>query len=146
MRIESQDKALIAAKAALNKHAEDVLVMDLRRLSSVADFFVIATATSSRQVQAMTEQIEEELRRVGHRVWHVEGLVPPAATRPTHPLESDSQTTLPAPRSAWQAGNGLSWVLMDCGDLVIHLFNPPARHFYQLERLWGDAPRIPLES
>lgn len=100
--------------------------MDLRRLSSVSDFFVIATATSQRQLAAIAEHIEAVLRRVGQRVSHIEGLSPS--------------------QSAKTSANGFSWVLMDCGSLIVHLFDPPARQFYQLERLWGDAPRIPLAS
>ena len=126
-RIESRQITLLAAKAALAKYAEGVVVMDLRRLSSVTDFFVIANATSSRQLRAITEHIEAELSRIGHRVWHVEGIAAAKAIGPDH------------------ADDGFSWILMDYGDLIVHLFNPPAREFYQLERLWGDAPRISLD-
>ena len=122
----AEHTALLAARAALDKQAEEVLVMDLRQVSSVSDFFVIATATSRPQLAAITEHIEAALRRVGHRVSHIEGL--------------------PPSRFAKSSANGFSWVLMDCGSLVVHLFDPPARQFYQLERLWGDAPRIPLAS
>ena len=118
--------ALLAARAALDKQAEAVLIMDLRRLSSVTDFFVIATATSRPQLAAISEHIDACLRRVGHRVSHIEGLLPS--------------------RSAKTSADGFSWVLMDCGSLVVHLFDPPARQFYQLERLWGDAPQMPLAS
>lgn len=127
MRIESHVKALLAAKAALSKHAEDLEVLDLRALSSVTDFFVIGTAASHRQMRAIVEQIEEELAKRGQRIGHVEGLSPPT-TRQSAPIN-----------------DGFSWVLMDSGDLVIHLFTPPARTFYQLERLWADAPRISLD-
>ena len=109
--------------------------MDLRALSGVADFFAIATATSHRQVLAITEHIDAQLLRSGQRVWHVEGLTPSSARGSTRAVEADPE-----------AGDGLSWVLMDGGDFVMHLFNPPARRFYQLEHLWGDAPRIPIES
>ena len=112
--------------------------MDLRALSGVTDFFVVATATTHRQALAITEAIEDQLDRCSERVWHIEGRAllkaePPPA-RPRDLTASIAQQT-----------DGLSWVLMDCGDLVVHLFNPPARDFYQLERLWGDAPRIPLD-
>jgi ribosome-associated protein len=109
--------------------------MDLRRLSSVSDFFVIATATSRPQLAAIAEHIEAVLRRVGQRVSHIEGLAP---------SKSAKSSALPARHAMGQAGNGFSWVLMDCGSLVVHLFDPPARQFYQLERLWGDAPRLSL--
>jgi len=110
-------------------------VVDLRRLSSVTDFFVIATATSKPQVLAITEQIEDEFIQRGEQVWHIEGLSAPRNT---------GQAGISPKAAGPRIDDGLSWVLMDCGDLVIHLFNPPARDFYQLERLWGDAPRIPL--
>jgi ribosome-associated protein len=115
----SHSLAALAAEAAFRKHAEDILILDLRQLSSVTDYFVIGTAMTRRQMAAITEHIEEELARSGGSVWHVEGLedAPPAR-------EEES-----------------AWVLMDCGDVVIHLFSPAARALYQLERLWADAPR-----
>ena len=117
---------MAAAKAALDKHAEDVLVMDLRELSTMADFFVVATAASRPQLLAITEQIEQTLKRLRERAGHIEGKL----TR-----DSAREAT---------SGEPLFWVLVDCGDVVVHLFNPPARAFYQLERLWADAPRIPV--
>ena len=91
----------------------------------MADFFVIGTAQTGRQIAAMTEETEHTLKRVGQRVWHTEGLASFSAARQESP-------------------DGAMWVLMDCGDVVLHVFTPPARAFYQLERLWGDAPRIPV--
>lgn len=122
---EGKFKALFAAHTALMKQAEDVLVMDLRPVSSASDFFVLATAASHRQIQAIVDQIEREMKRVGQRVWYVEGLQPGARWRE-------------------QPAHVLSWVLMDCGDVVVHVFNAPGREFYRLERLWADAPRVPL--
>ena len=125
--IDSRAMALIAARAALEKHAEDVTVMDLRSLSTVTDCFVICTGGSVRQLKALKEHIEQALSQQGHRVWHVEGITsntgPPGAMAP-------------APH----------WVLMDCGDVVVHLLDARARELYQLERLWADAPRIPLTA
>ena len=106
--------------------------MDLRRVSTVADFFVLGTALSSPQLAAIAEDIEEQLRPSGERVWHVEGLAAPTASGAGR---SDARS----------AEEGFRWVLVDCGDVVIHLFSPTARTFYQLERLWGDAPQIPLD-
>ena len=102
--------------------------MDLRRVSTVADFFVLGTALSSPQLAAIAEDIEEQLRPSGERVWHVEGLDAPTASG-----------------AGGGRQDGFRWVLVDCGDVVIHLFSPTARTFYQLERLWGDAPQIPLD-
>jgi ribosome-associated protein len=117
---------MAAAKAALDKHAEDVLVMDLREVSTMADFFVVATAASRPQLLAITEQIEQALKRFRQRPGHIEGKLTRESAR------------------AAAYGEPVSWVLVDCGDVVAHLFNPAARAFYQLERLWADAPRIPV--
>lgn len=106
--------------------------MDLRALSSVTDFFVIATAGSPPQLKAMRDAVEEALARFGARVAHVEGLAKSPrsarARRDVAPAHED----------------GFAWVLLDCGSVIVHLFTPPAREFYQLEHLWGDAPRVPL--
>lgn len=90
------------------------MVLDLRKLPTISDYFVIASGTSPRQLQAMADAVEEQLEAAGHRLNHVEG------------------------------DGGATWVLMDCGDVVVHLFDAEARLFYNLERLWGDAPRLSL--
>jgi ribosome-associated protein len=115
----------MVAKAAIAKQADQVIVLDVRKLSSVTDWFIIATIHSTPQISAVREEIEAALRQQGKRLWHVEG-------------ESNA-------RQVAREGSPLFWVLLDCGDVLVHLFNPPARQFYQLERLWGDAPQIPLE-
>jgi ribosome-associated protein len=145
--IESRQKALLAARAALEKHAEDLVLLDVKAHSTVADFFLLATAGTTRQIAAIVEWIDRELRRRGGRLHHGAGLGdPPRAKRRPVP-RSTGRTTLTDPAGAWKPGaDGVAWVLMDCGDLVVHLFNPPAREFYQLERLWADAPRIRVES
>lgn len=137
--VESRQKALRAARAALDKQAEDVILMDVRAQSGVTDFFLLATASSTRQLAAIAEWVEQELRQCGGRVLHIEGLTEPKPAK--RRAASHASTAM-----RWPGGDRLSWVLMDCGDLVVHVFNPPAREFYQLERLWADAPRIPVES
>ena len=124
--IESHATALLAARAALEKHAEDILVMDLRALSTVTDFFVICTARSAPQLTAIRDHIEATLSRQGGSVWHTEGS--------------------PIPPGSASSFDEVQWVLMDCGEVVVHLLDPRARAFYRLEDLWADAPRIPLES
>lgn len=112
--------------------------MDVRAQSGVTDFFLLATASSTRQLAAIAEGVEQELKTCGGRVLHIEGL--------TEPKPAKRRRASPASTAMrWPGGDRLSWVLMDCGDLVVHVFNPPAREFYQLERLWADAPRIPVE-
>jgi len=121
--IDSEANALAAAHAALEKQAEHVVVIDLRSLSSVTDFFVICTAGSGRQIDALTDHIDAVLSARRCPVWHIEG----EAAAPARGFTRDPQ-----------------WVLMDYGNLVVHLMDQRARSFYQLEQLWADAPRIPL--
>ncbi len=106
------DQVRRAAELALERKAEDVLVLDLRGISSATDFFVLASGTSDVQVRSVAEFIRDELRDSGARPDHVEGL---------------------------RAG---TWVLLDYIDMVVHVFHRQARAFYQLETLWGDATRI----
>ena len=107
--------ALVAAEAIDDKRGFEVVILDVGELLRIADVFVIATATSKRQVNALAEEVMDQLRQYGRRPLRIEG--------------KDTG----------------EWVLVDYGDLVVHLFQPDARAFYSLERLWGDAPRIAWE-
>lgn len=110
-RIEDLPEVLArAANLALERKALDVLAMDLRGISTATDWFLLATGNSDIQVRAIADHVVKQLRAEGHRPNHVEGL------------------------------QGGRWVLLDFVDYVIHIFHPAAREFYQLERLWGDAP------
>ncbi len=102
--------AAAAVDAALEKKAGDVVAMDVRGISGVADIFVICTGNSDIQIKAIAEGVRGDLRtRFGERPWHVEGL------------------------------DHLQWVLLDYVDVVVHVFAEDRRTFYDLERLWGDA-------
>jgi ribosome-associated protein len=92
-----------------NKKAYDVLLIDLRKLTAFADFFVICSADSDVQVKAIADDVDRSLRDEGMKCWHKEG---------------------------YQA---LNWVLLDYVDVVVHVFKKDAREFYNLEKLWGDA-------
>jgi ribosome-associated protein len=105
-----------ATDLAADRKGVDLLVMDLRGLSNATDFFLIASGTSDMHVRAVAEHIIDELKKEGQRPSHVEGL---------------------------RAGR---WVLIDYIDFVVHVFHPAAREFYQLERLWGDAPTMAVAS
>ena len=107
-------KALECARAALDKKAVDLVVLDVTGLTSIADYLVICTGRSDRQVQAIATAIDEELRKQGIRPIAVEGM-----TRG-------------------------QWVLMDYTDVIVHAFYKPVREFYDLERLWEHAPRVQL--
>jgi ribosome-associated protein len=108
--------ARLAAGAALDKKALDPLVLDLRGISSVAEFFVILTGTSDRHVVAVAENVMDAFKAVGIKALGDEG------TREG------------------------KWVLLDYGEIVVHVFLEPVREYYDIERLWIDAPRLDLDS
>lgn len=112
----ARDEALVfacgAARVATDHKTDDVIVVDLRGLSSLADFFVIGTGTSERQMHAVANHLEEYARSVGRKPFKV----------------SDSRAA--------------NWILADYVDVVIHLFDAQHRDYYDLDGLWGDAPRI----
>ena len=105
-----------AADAALERKASGVEVLDLRGISSATDFFLIGSGNSDIQVKAIAEHVLDTLKQEGVRPGHVEGM------------------------------SGGRWVLLDYIDFVVHVFHPAARGFYQLENLWGDAPRMSLDD
>ena len=105
-----------AAELAMARKAADLVVLDLRGISSATDYFLLGSGTSDIQVRSIAEHIIEELKKEGVRPGHVEGL------------------------------EGGRWVLIDYFDFVVHVFHPQARSFYQLEGLWGDARRLDLED
>ncbi len=99
------------ANAAADKKALDIVFIKMKKVSSVCDFFVIASGASTTQVRAIADHISVKLKEKGCRLWHSEGQ-----------------------REA-------SWILLDYGDVVVHVFLEEIRRFYDLERLWGDAPQ-----
>lgn len=109
--IRSDQKALLIAKASLTKKAYEVVILDMKKSSNFTDFFVIASGTSQRQVQAICDGIEEELAKKHASPWHLEGY-----------------------REA-------QWIVMDYVDVIAHIFLNEKREFYRLERLWAGAPR-----
>jgi ribosome-associated protein len=117
----ASDKALDARiestlRAASDKKAHDLVVLDLRPVATFTDYFLIASGTNPRQVQAITDEITERLRREGTRAERIEGY------------------------------KTAEWVLMDYGDFIVHIFEDKARRFYDLERLWREGVRVPLPA
>jgi len=110
----SLEAAQLCAEAADGKKAFDILILDLRGLTYITDYFVICSGSSTTQVSAISEWIGHNLAKSGEHPSHVEG-------------EAESR-----------------WVLMDYGDVVVHIFDELTRTYYGLEKLWGDAPRIPV--
>lgn len=109
---DAGDIARAAVDAAANKKADDILLLDLREVTSMADYFVICSASTDRQIKAVVEGIEQELREDGVRPVHVEG------------------------------AQGSGWVLVDYGDVVCHVLKPEEREYYRLEELWQGAKTL----
>jgi ribosome-associated protein len=117
----ASDKALDARiestlRAASDKKAHDLVVLDLRPVATFTDYFLIASGTNARQVQAISDEITERLRREGTRAERIEGY------------------------------KTAEWVLVDYGDFIVHIFEDKARRFYDLERLWREGVRVPLPA
>lgn len=109
---EPQDIARKAVDIASNKQAADIVLLDVRGLCSFADYFVVCTAESERQIRAILEATREELKKDGVRPHHEEG------------------------------GTDTGWMLLDYGDVVIHIFGPEERDYYDLDGLWHHAARV----
>jgi ribosome-associated protein len=112
----SRDVAVAAARAASGKQAEDIVVLDVSEVIVITDYFVLCTATSSRQVKTVIEAVEDEIRALGVRPVRREG-------------EADA-----------------GWWLLDYVDVVVHVFGVEEREYYDLERLWRDAPVVDWED
>ncbi len=110
----AEERARAAARAAEGKRGDDVLVLDVRHLTLVADYFVLATGETTIQIRALADAVEDALAGAGARPLSREGT--------------------PEAR----------WILLDYGDVLVHLMAPEARAYYKLERLWADAPRLAL--
>jgi ribosome-associated protein len=114
--LESKAKSLVIAQAALDKKADDVLILHVAPLTSIADYLVLCSADSDRQVRAIAEHIEKTLAMEKIRPLSLEGL-------------STSQ-----------------WVVMDFADVIVHIFRTDLRQVYTLEKLWGDAKRVKIPT
>lgn len=110
------DALKIALKAADDKKARDIVALDITRIASFAGYFIFCTGDSSRQIQAIADEIEKRLKKAGIRSSHIEGY------------------------------RNSEWILMDYFDLVIHIFSKEARAFYDLERLWRDGKKLDVDK
>jgi ribosome-associated protein len=113
--VSSRARALAAARAAAGKKGTDTVVLDVGEVLAIVDFFVITSAPNTRLVQTLAEEVEAALKAAGGGPLRVEGY------------------------------DDATWVLLDCGDVVVHVFLDEVRAFYELERLWGDVPRLQVE-
>lgn len=110
------DNVKVAVSAAEDKKAIDPVVLKLVEITSFADYFVICSGNSTRQVQAIADEIEDQLRQQKVRPLNIEGY------------------------------KNAEWILMDYGSMIVHVFSENSRHFYDLERLWRDAEKVDLAS
>ncbi len=112
----SREIANKAVELLKEKKAKDIRLLDIHEISTLSDHFIIATGTSTTQVQAMADELEEKMQLAGYKLYHKEGF------------------------------RGGRWILMDFNYVVIHLFHTEEREFYNLERIWVDAKDIPVEN
>ena len=112
----SKKMAAMAVAALEDKKGEDIRVIDISEISTLADYFIIAAGTNRNQVQALADNVQEKLGREGHMTKNVEG---------------------------YDAGN---WILLDFGDIIVHVFDSENRVFYDLERIWRDGKPVEKES
>jgi ribosome-associated protein len=110
--LDSAQLAKTIADVAADKKAADVAVLDIRESSVIADYFVICTGANPRQIAAVADAVDEKLAE------------------------------LRAQRRAREGDANSGWVLLDCGDVIVHIFGPMEREFYRLERLWSAAPTV----
>lgn len=114
---DSHERALIAAGAASAKSGDDIVVLDVADIISIIDVFVLVSASNTRQVKTIVDEVERALRdHDGSKPIGVEGM------------------------------NDATWVLLDFGDIVVHVFQEATRSYYDLDRLWGDAPRLHFDD
>ncbi len=104
--------AITCAKIADEKKAQDIIVLDISKLTFIAEYFVICTGINERQLQTITDEIKAKLKKLSIQNIGTEGY------------------------------NEAKWILMDYGDVIVHLFSKEMRSFYELELLWGDAPKV----
>lgn len=110
--MEAKEMAKLAIRALEDKKAEDIKVIDISNISTIADYFIIASGKNRNQIQALCDNVEETLGRAGAAMKQMEGY-----------------------KSA-------SWILMDYGDIIVHIFDTENRLFYDLERIWRDGKEI----
>ena len=108
--------AVLALEALEDKKAEDISIIDISEVSVIADYFIIAAGKNKNQIQALSDAVNEKLGRVGLPLKQIEGY------------------------------NNANWILLDFGDIIVHIFDKENRLFYDLERIWRDGKQMDLES
>lgn len=110
--LDSKEIAVACAKIADEKKAQDIVILDVNKISSITDYFVICSGINERQLYAIADEIDKQLKKLSVKKFGMEGY-----------------------REA-------KWILIDYGDVIVHLFDKEIRTYYDLELLWGDAPKV----
>ena len=114
--MDSKKMLEIVVKAAEDKRGEDIVALDMQKVSLITDYFMIVDAATTRQVQAIADNIEEAVEKAGIKILRTEGY------------------------------NDAKWVLIDLGDIMVHVFQKEDRHYYNLEKLWVEAPMVDVSD
>jgi len=112
---EAQQRAITLAEAAIDLKAQELLLLELGELTLLADYFLLCSGTSDRHVRSVADRIAEAAKEAGIKLLHTEGM------------------------------EQARWVLLDFGDVVVHVFTAETRDYYRIEELWADARRVPLD-
>jgi ribosome-associated protein len=113
---DTRKKVLLCVNAALEKKAKDIIILNMQKVTSFADYSIICSGNSDRQVQSIAQSIEESMKKSGFLPLGIEG-------------EKTAR-----------------WILMDYADIIVHVFYEPVRDFYDIERLWSDAPKMEIDD
>ena len=114
--LPAKEAAIIAAKALDDKKAMKLTMLEVKGLTTLAEYMVICTGTSDTHLRALCDEVEKKMEEAGEKVWHREGY------------------------------RGDTWIVMDFCGVIVHVFTEEMRKFYDLERLWGDAPMVDLSE
>lgn len=113
---KTKDFAVLAVEALEDKKGEDISIIDISEVSVIADYFIIAGGNNKSQIQALSDAVDEKLGRAGLPLKQIEGY------------------------------NNANWILLDFGDIIVHIFDKENRLFYDLERIWRDGKRIEVNE
>lgn len=114
--LSAKEAAIIAAKALDSKKAQNLMLLEVRGVTTLTEYMLLATGTSDTHLRALCDEVEKKMEEAGERIWHREGY------------------------------RGDTWIVMDFCGVMVHVFTPEQRKFYDLERLWGDAPLVDLQE
>ncbi|MBQ9269300.1 MAG: ribosome silencing factor [Oscillospiraceae bacterium] len=115
MLLSAKEAAIIAAKALDDKKARNLMMLEVKGVTTLAEYMILSTGTSDTHLRALCDEVEKKMEEAGEQVWHREGY------------------------------RGDTWIVMDFCGVIVHVFTEEQRKFYDLERLWGDAPVVDLD-